>query len=983
MTMTEFKQSTSPQDKTTRQAVLVGRSVTFIAFLFLAAGVYLAIQTGGWQPYVFIFLAMQAIPGTLAGSALLQRGRATFGGWLILATTLIAPALTSLLFVSVGFVSIAFILITAFFIIRYAMPRETQRSALVSALIALVMPIVAEWVQPAWRLESQFFLTISPILTAILGVVFIVVIARQTWAGSMRNKLVVAFIGVTVVATGALGVFMYTTTTNNLRDNLERELTQIALDRATRIGDLFNEQINALTTLSMNEGLQDAVDAQNSSYEDSATIQSTLDTKDAQWRTADEADNNNHPLVRENLTNKVAQELLEYQQGFPSNVEVFITDVYGGLAGTTNRTSDYFQADEGWWQAAYNNGEGGVYISEPEFDESANAVGVQIALPIRHQKTGEITGILRTTYIMTPLATILSEKIGQTDEADLLLPGEEVSRINYTGEYEEIEAEEFEALQAVFGQGMVEMEYEGEESVVTQATVQTLEGNPAVDNLGWIVVFTQEADEAFAPVNASIRGFIVVLLVVVALAAAAAFGFSLILVRPIIRLTATAEEIAGGAIDTRAEVTSSDEVGTLAEAFNTMTSQLREFIGTLEQRVADRTKAIATSSEVSRSLSTILDREELVRAVVEQVQESFGYYHAHIYQLQGDTLVMAGGTGEAGALMLSNGHTVQKGSGLVGRAADSNEAVLVPDTSQDPNWLPNDLLPDTKSEVAIPISVGNRVLGVLDVQQNVAEGLDQEDVDSLQSIANQVAAALQNVDQYESTQKMASDLEVVANVGIATSTITEGGHLLQEVVDLSKQSFELYHAHIYLLNEAGDTLELASGAGEVGRKMVTEEHAIPLDSEKSLVARAARTREGVVVNDVQANPDFLPNPLLPETRSEMAVPMIVGDKVIGVLDVQAEWVDRFTDIDVSIQTTLASQVAVALQNVRSFANAQKQAERETRLNTITQKIQGADTIEEAMQVAARELGHALGKRQTLVALDPAALAGDNKGTAAD
>ena len=453
--------------------------------------------------------------------------------------------------------------------------------------------------------------------------------------------------------------------------------------------------------------------------------------------------------------------------------------------------------------------------------------------------------------------------------------------------------------------------------------------------------------------------------------------------RTISTLTTTATEIAGGNFSREAPVESNDEIGTLAQAFNAMTSQLRDFIGTLEQRVADRTKAIATSSEVSRRLSTILNREELVRAVVEQVQESFGYYHAHIYLLRDETLVMAGGTGEVGALMLANGHTVPKGRGLVGRAAENNEPVLVPDTSQDPNWLPNNLLPDTRSEVAIPISVGNRVLGVLDVQHNVTKGLDQEDVDSLQSIANQVASALQNIDQYENTQKMAADLEVVANVGIATSTITDGGHLLQEVVDLSKQSFDLYHAHIYLLNESGDTLELASGAGEVGRKMVAEGHAIPLDSDKSLVARAARTREGVVANDVQANPDFLPNPLLSETRSEMAVPMVVSGQVIGVLDVQAEQVDRFTDIDVSIQTTLASQVAVALQNVRSFSDAQKQAERETRLNTITQKIQGAATIEEAMQIAARELGHALGKRQTLVALDPAALAGDGKKAVAE
>lgn len=454
---------------------------------------------------------------------------------------------------------------------------------------------------------------------------------------------------------------------------------------------------------------------------------------------------------------------------------------------------------------------------------------------------------------------------------------------------------------------------------------------------------------------------------------------------PIGELAQTAQLISEGDLTQKPVVKSQDEIGALATAFGDMTTRLQQILGTLEQRVAARTRALATSSEVSRRLSTILNRRELVIEVVEQVKEAFGYYHAHIYLYneERDELVMAGGTGDAGAAMLAEGHKIPKGRGLVGRAAESNEAVLVPDTTQDPDWLPNPMLPETKSEAAIPISIGGQVLGVLDVQHDVTDGLGQDDVDSLQSIANQVAVAMQNINQYESTQKMAADLEVVSNVGIATSTITDAEHLLREVVDLSKQSFGLYHAHIYLLDETEGTLRLASGAGEVGRKMVADGHTISLDSEKSLVARAARTREGVVSNDVQADPDFLSNPLLPRTRAEMAVPMLVSGKVIGVLDVQSEQVDRFTDIDISIQTTLASQIAVALQNARSFASAQKQVDRESRLNVIAQKIQNTSTIEEAMQVAARELGHAVGKRQTLVALDPAALAGDGKKVVAE
>ena len=132
------------------------------------------------------------------------------------------------------------------------------------------------------------------------------------------------------------------------------------------------------------------------------------------------------------------------------------------------------------------------------------------------------------------------------------------------------------------------------------------------------------------------------------------------------------------------------------------------------------------------------------------------------------------------------------------------------------------------------------------------------------------------------------DLATVAEVGTATATILEVDELLQAVVDLSKERFNLYHSHIYLLDESGENLVLASGAGEPGRQMVAEKRSIPLDSEQSLVARAARERQGVTVNDVTQSPDFLPNPLLPDTRSELAVPMIVGGNVIGVFDVQSD-----------------------------------------------------------------------------------------------
>jgi PAS domain S-box-containing protein len=194
--------------------------------------------------------------------------------------------------------------------------------------------------------------------------------------------------------------------------------------------------------------------------------------------------------------------------------------------------------------------------------------------------------------------------------------------------------------------------------------------------------------------------------------------------------------------------------------------------------------------------------------------------------------------------------------------------------------------------------------------------------------ANGVAYALCGIST-DITERKRADLRehLAVEVGQQLTSVLDPDLLTRQVVDLVQTTFDYYHVHIYALDEEGKMLVVREGTGEAGRVMRERGHSIALDAEPSLVAHAARTGQPVVVDDVTLEPAHLPNPLLPDTRSEVAIPLVLGERVLGVLDVQDDQAERFGESEVRSLQALAGQLAVALSNAELYSEQFETAER--------------------------------------------------------
>ena len=443
--------------------------------------------------------------------------------------------------------------------------------------------------------------------------------------------------------------------------------------------------------------------------------------------------------------------------------------------------------------------------------------------------------------------------------------------------------------------------------------------------------------ETQAQLQSAVRLAVIILLILFLAAILVSLTIGGIIAAPITRLTETANQIVRGDLYAMVKIPSRDETGILAQAFNTMTQRLRETLAGLEQRVEERTAELTSASRqieqralqfesIARVAHTISSStgslEQLLARITSAISHQFGFYHVGIFLLdpRGEYAVLSAANSDGGRLMLAKNHKLRVGeTGIVGRVAADKKPRVALDTGTDAAFFDNPLLPETRSEMALPLLQDQEVLGVLDVQSTVASAFRDEDISILSILADQVSVAIQNARQLEQTQKALAESE-----------------------SLSRQMAR-------------------SGWDEFSRsrKLIGIRHS---GARATLLYRKGRNGAD---SDVDASGE---EPSATKRGTSLSLPIKMRGELIGTVDVKTPENTEWDQDELEIVNAIIERAALSLENARFLEESQKRALKERTISEISSKISAQSNIEQLLKIAAAELSRTIPGAEVAVQL---------------
>ncbi|MBL8100104.1 MAG: GAF domain-containing protein [Anaerolineales bacterium] len=387
------------------------------------------------------------------------------------------------------------------------------------------------------------------------------------------------------------------------------------------------------------------------------------------------------------------------------------------------------------------------------------------------------------------------------------------------------------------------------------------------------------------------------------------------LTTPLQSLTRVANEIIAGNFDAKAEVETKDEIGTLSTTLNSMTANIKDMVQSLEQRVHERTAELQESLEknerrskqyeaiakISQAINATQNLQELLPQISQVISQQFGFYHVGIFLNDAGQqyAVLGAANSEGGKRMLKRGHQLKIGEqGIVGYVTGTGRPRIALDVGSDAVYFNNPDLPETRSEMALPLTIAGQIIGALDVQSTESDAFTEEDVEVLNTLAEQVSLAIQNARLYEQTQKSLAEAEAV-----------------------SRQYF----------TETWKSL-----------------------SQESRIAGYRYTPAGTA----PISEDNLPEIANTDRRS-ITVPIIIRGQTVGELAVLVPKQEHIKADQMDLIHAVADRVGIFAENARLFDETSRRAEREHLVSDITAKIRSTNDPHEMLETAIQELRQAL------------------------
>jgi GAF domain-containing protein/HAMP domain-containing protein len=435
-------------------------------------------------------------------------------------------------------------------------------------------------------------------------------------------------------------------------------------------------------------------------------------------------------------------------------------------------------------------------------------------------------------------------------------------------------------------------------------------------------------NETQSQVQLSIWLAAVILMGLLAFAVVISLAISQVISAPVVKLTETANQIVEGDLNAQATITSRDETGRLAKAFNTMTSRLREALVGLEQRVAERTAELALANErnerrakqfesiaqVSSTISSTRNLDNLLPQITSIISSEFGFYHVGIFLLDTakEYAILSASNSDGGRRMLDRSHRLKVGeTGLVGYVTSTGKPRVALDTDADAIFFNNPDLPETRSEITLPLRIGEEIIGALDVQSTEPNAFNQEDIQILSTLADQVSIAIENARQHEETRKA-----------------------LVESESLSRQFIQ-------------------SGWSQFTRSQ-------QIEGIRHTGAKSTLLYRKSANNDGKSNSTTGTGHLRPRARGTvLSLPVKLRGEVIGTVDIRSPENRQWDPDELDIVVAILERAAIAMENARLLTESQKLAAKERTIGEISARISAQSEIEELLKTAAQELGRTL------------------------